>query len=71
MLPKNARYYFTQPSIPRALPVAQLAEAARNQHLIGETFATVSEAISTAKRHAQPEDLIFIGGSTFVVADAI
>lgn len=71
MLPKNARYYFTQPSIPRALPVAQLAEDARNQHLIGETFATVSEAISTAKRQAQPEDLIFIGGSTFVVADAI
>ena len=71
LLPKNARYYFTQPSIPRAMPVAQLAEAARNHHLIGEEFATVSEAISAAKQKAQPKDLIFIGGSTFVVADAI
>lgn len=71
MLPKNATYYFTQPSIPRALPVEQLANAAEIFQLRGSKFQTVGEALFAAKKAAKSEDLIFIGGSTFVVADAI
>lgn len=71
MLPKSASYYYTQPSIPRAMPVAQLAEAACSQKLFGAQFKTVQEAILAAKKAAKPDDLIFIGGSTFVVADAL
>lgn len=71
LLPKSALFYFTQPSIPRALPVADLIEAAKKVQLDGLVFQTVPEAISAAKKAAGPEDLIFIGGSTFVVADAI
>jgi len=71
MLPKNASYYFTQPSIPRALPVAELVAAAHQIGLNGAAFATVPEAVLAAKKNAQATDFIFIGGSTFVVADAL
>jgi dihydrofolate synthase/folylpolyglutamate synthase len=71
MLPKNATYYFTQPSIPRGLPVAELVAAAHQIGLKGAAFATVPEAVLAARKNAQANDFIFIGGSTFVVADAL
>jgi dihydrofolate synthase/folylpolyglutamate synthase len=71
LLPKNARYYFTQANIPRALDAGILSEKAAAFGLKGEKFHTVSEAFSAAKHHATKKDFIFVGGSTFVVADAL
>jgi len=71
LLPKNAFFYFTQPSIPRALPVEELASIASEKMLYGEKYSAVKDAVLSAKQKAQPGDLIFIGGSTFVVADAL
>ena len=71
LLPQNAVYYFTQANIPRALNVHLLAEQAAKFNLKGETYPTVNEAFSAAKRHATKKDFIFVGGSTFVVAEAL
>jgi dihydrofolate synthase/folylpolyglutamate synthase len=71
LLIKNARYYFTQPSIPRAKPVDELFAEARAAELEGSTFATVPNAYQAALQEAKENDLIFVGGSTFVVADLL
>jgi dihydrofolate synthase/folylpolyglutamate synthase len=71
LLPTNARYYFTQASVPRALTAALLAEQAAAFGLNGENFSTVKEAFLAAKQNASEKDFIFVGGSTFVVADAL
>lgn len=71
LLPKSAVYYFTKASIPRALNENELATQAKALGLKGETYATVKEAIDAAKKKAKTNDLIFVGGSTFVVADAL
>jgi dihydrofolate synthase / folylpolyglutamate synthase len=69
MLPKNYRYYFCQATIPRALPVAELQQKADLVGLIGISYPTVAEAVKAAKENAAPDEVIFIGGSTFVVAE--
>jgi dihydrofolate synthase/folylpolyglutamate synthase len=69
LLPKNAMYYFCQAKIPRALDAHNLGAHARAHSLIGKVIPDVNEAIREASRNASPEDLIFIGGSTFVVAE--
>jgi dihydrofolate synthase/folylpolyglutamate synthase len=71
LLPKNANYYFTRALIPRALDSGLLAEQAKKFGLQGQIFSTVSDAFSTAKQNAKEKDFIFVGGSTFVVADAL
>ena len=71
IMPKDAVYYFTQASINRALPVVQLSEKAGLYHLIGKSYVTVSEAVKDAIKDSHPKDMLFIGGSTFVVADAL
>lgn len=71
LLPKDAVYYFTQASVKRALPSEQLSELAHAKGLKGKTFSSVSEAYTAARAEADAEDLIFIGGSTFVVADLL
>ena len=71
IMPREAVYYFTQASISRALPVRQLAEKARLYHLQGKSYETIGQAVKEAIKDAHPEDMIFIGGSTFVVADAL
>jgi len=71
LLPVDARYYFTRADIPRALPEDELCQQAIVYNLRGETYPTVAEAIEEARKKASPDDLIFIGGSTFVVADAL
>ncbi len=69
LLPKNATYYFTQAKIQRALPAADLAENAAKHNLKGNIFPTVKKAFKNARNKADEKDLIFIGGSTFIVAD--
>lgn len=69
MLPKDATYIFCEAKIPRALPASELSELALGYSLQGDIVPDVNEAIDLAKRMANKDDLIFIGGSTFVVAE--
>lgn len=71
LLPKEAIYYFTKASVPRALAAEELQTAAAKHNLNGAVFPTVNEAVSAAKKKAKANDLIFVGGSTFVVADVL
>ncbi len=71
LLPKDAEYYFTKAQIPRALNELELAEKAAQFDLKGRTYSSVNEAIEAAKANYQSGDLIFVGGSNFVVAEAI
>ena len=69
--PQEARYYFCQPNIPRGLNARELQQEATRFHLYGEVYDSVKEAYETAISTAQEEDLIFVGGSTFVVAEVV
>jgi dihydrofolate synthase/folylpolyglutamate synthase len=69
LLPKDANYYFCQASVPRALDAEALATQARAEGLQGEVIRDVNEALAQATANAGPDDMIFVGGSTFVVAD--
>jgi len=70
-LPKKATYYFCKPDIPRGLDAKTLKKQAENFGLSGNYFDRVNEALAAAKNNAQPDDLIFAGGSTFVVAELV
>jgi dihydrofolate synthase / folylpolyglutamate synthase len=69
LLPKEAHYYFCQAKIPRALDASALAALAQKYSLKCTVIPDVNEAIKAAVSKAGPEDLIFIGGSNFVVAE--
>jgi dihydrofolate synthase/folylpolyglutamate synthase len=69
LLPKDAYYYFSQAPIPRAMDAEVLKQSAERFGLVGEIVKDVSHAIDKAKSQAGSEDFIFIGGSTFVVAE--
>ncbi|WP_340153513.1 folylpolyglutamate synthase/dihydrofolate synthase family protein [uncultured Marivirga sp.] len=69
LLPKNAIYYFTQANIPRALDSKKLKKIAQDFGLTGHSYATVDQAIKIAQKNASDKDLIFVGGSTFAVAE--
>ncbi|MDQ2177602.1 folylpolyglutamate synthase/dihydrofolate synthase family protein [Marinifilum sp. D714] len=71
LMPKEAHYYFTRANIPRALNEKKLQELARAYDLRGETYSTVAEALNVAKLNSEKEDMIFVGGSTFVVAEVV
>ncbi len=71
LLPKKAEYYFCKPSVPRGLPAEDLFRHAKEFELSGKVFTTVKSAFKGAKANAGKKDLIFIGGSTFVVAEII
>ena len=71
LLPSEASYYFTQASVQRALPAGKVKELAQTFNLHGEAYPDVKSALIAAKEKAAPEDLIFIGGSSFIVADLL
>ncbi len=71
LLPKSAHFYFTQPSLLRAKNSDELKQQANEYGLIGNAFPTVALAYSEALDKADKGDLIFVGGSTFVVADLL
>lgn len=71
LLPKNARYYFTKASVKRALPEELLREKAQEAGLEGEVYPDVPTAVKAAQEKSLPEDFIFIGGSSFIVADLL
>ncbi len=72
MLPKDAIYYFTQASVQRAMPAEELAQKALSIfNFQFSTYKDVASAYQAAKANASDDDIIFIGGSTFVVADLL
>jgi len=71
LFPTDATYYFTKASIPRALDDEILKSEALKYNLIGESYPDVKSALQNARKNAAKSDLIFIGGSTFVVAEVI
>ena len=68
-LPKDAFYYFCEPDIPRALKADLLLEIASAYNLKGEAIKDVNDAMDKAKQLAGKDDLIFIGGSNFIIAE--
>jgi dihydrofolate synthase/folylpolyglutamate synthase len=71
LFPKNAKYYFCKPNLPRGLSAELLQDKAANFGLQGEVFDSVSSAYIAALDAAQDADFIYIGGSTFVVAEIV
>ncbi|MBO4737937.1 MAG: bifunctional folylpolyglutamate synthase/dihydrofolate synthase [Bacteroidales bacterium] len=71
LLPKDAKYYFCQAQIPRALEARMLQQNAKQYGLEGKTYSSVKNALRRARYHATANDLIFVGGSTFVVAEVL
>ena len=71
LMPQNASYFITHASVKRAMPTSILAEKFRNSGIKCEVFESVKEAIKQAQKEASENDVIFVGGSTFIVADAL
>lgn len=71
LFPKNAEYYFCKPNIPRGLEADILHKKASSFGLNGKIYNSVSDAYAKAKQNAQPSDFIYVGGSTFVVAEIL
>jgi dihydrofolate synthase/folylpolyglutamate synthase len=71
IMPKDATYYFCQASVKRAMPSQQLKTLAEAHELKGNTFANVLDAYNSARQNASQNDFIYIGGSSFIVADLI
>lgn len=71
LLPRHAHYYFTQASTHRAIPAQRVCEKAAGFGLEGEYYPTVGDAYRTALADAAPDDFIFVGGSSYVVADLL
>ncbi len=71
LFPKAATYYFCKPDIPRGLEVKILSERAKAHGLKGSRYGSVQKAYSAALKAADSDDLVFVGGSTFVVAEVI
>jgi dihydrofolate synthase/folylpolyglutamate synthase len=71
LFPTDAIYYFTKASVPRALNEENLKLEAEKYGLNGQSFDDVRTALDYARKAADKSDLIFIGGSTFVVAEVI
>ena len=71
IMPKDATYYFCQASVKRAMPSQQLKALAEAHELKGNTFANVLDAYNSARQNASQNDFIYIGGSSFIVADLI
>ena len=71
LLPKNATYYFCKPDIPRGMNPEMLKENAFKAGMRGDHYSSVKQALNTAINNAGANDLVFIGGSTFVVAEVV
>ena len=71
MLPPTSNYYFCKPDVPRGLDVNILAHTATEIGLRYSEHTSVADALKTAKDQAMPDDIIYVGGSTFVVAEVV
>jgi dihydrofolate synthase/folylpolyglutamate synthase len=71
LFPKQAQYYFCKPNVPRGLEASQLAQIFTEHGFEGSIYPSIKDALKAAKQSASHDDLIYIGGSTFVVAEII
>ncbi len=71
LFPKNAKYFFSKPNVPRGLDATILKESAKVYGLIGDVYNSISEAYKEALSVSSKNDFIYIGGSTFVVAEIV
>lgn len=71
LFPKTANYYFSKPDVPRGMEATDLYYKAKEYSLFGKAFTTVENALKAARREAKKDDLIFVGGSTFTVAEIL
>jgi dihydrofolate synthase/folylpolyglutamate synthase len=71
LFPKDAQYYFVQAKVPRAFDAITLKEKAMQIGMQGKSYTSVKRGVAAAKRRASQNETIFVGGSTFIVADAI
>lgn len=71
LLPKNAHYYFTKPQSKRAIPEKDIQRKAMTHGLVGDCYNDVPSAYTAAKKMATPDDMIFIGGSSYIVSDLL
>lgn len=71
LFPVNATYYFCKPDIARGMNAEELRTFAKDFKLTGKTYKSVQKAVAAARKSALPDDLIFVGGSTFVVAEVV
>ncbi|TCP22901.1 dihydrofolate synthase/folylpolyglutamate synthase [Tenacibaculum skagerrakense] len=71
LFPKSATYYFSKPNIPRGLSVEILKNKSKKYGLLGDSYDSVLSAYDEAVRNSSPADLVFVGGSTFTVAEVL
>jgi len=71
LLPKKAIYYFCKPNMPRGLEADLLNQKGKDFELFGSSYDSVRTAYEAAQEQANPDDLIYVGGSTFVVAEIL
>ncbi len=71
LFPNKATYYFCKPNVPRGMEVQLLKNTAHKFHLNGKAYPSVQDALTAAKKVAGMDDVIFVGGSTFVVAEIL
>ena len=71
LFPKSAKYYFCKPNISRGLDESKLHQEASKFGLGGQSYPNVAQAYTDAKKEAEKKDLIFVGGSNFVVAEVV
>ena len=71
LMPKDACYYFAKPNIPRGLGANELKKLGNEVGLKGKTYSSVRKALAAAKVSAKEGDVIYVGGSTFVVAEVL
>lgn len=71
LLPKHAQYYFCKANLPRSLDQEELKKLSLTFGLSGDSYESVAEAFKTARKNAGEKDVVFVGGSTFVVAEVI
>ena len=69
LFPEDGIYYFTRASIPRAMPAEEVAVHFSKRNIKGPVFKSVKEAFESAISNSRPDDVIYVGGSTFIVAD--
>lgn len=71
LFPKTAKYYFVKPNVPRGLQAKDLKDYAGKFGLLGEISASVKKGLEKALLNAKDDDLVYVGGSTFVVAEVV
>ncbi|UZH54278.1 bifunctional folylpolyglutamate synthase/dihydrofolate synthase [Salinimicrobium tongyeongense] len=71
IFPKSAKYYFSRPDVPRGLAAEELQKTAAKNGLFGKVFSSVTEAYEAALQEASAKDVVYVGGSTFTVAEII